>query len=545
VGGKKNCREADALTRSKAGFPLLTCRTRTRRVFAYLSYGVRWISRGSVRLLAARTAKPMNHFLNSLRKSVLWIALLAALSAAAQTQAPPSKPAPTPSQTAVQPEPKISPKEAEDLFHDVDNILQFASKETGLPIKHEVQKQLTSRDQVVAYLEKTMSEDKDAQRLRRSELVLKKFGLLPHDFDLQKFLLTLLREQVAGYYDPKTQTVNLLDWIDADQQRPVMAHELTHALQDQSFDLEKWMKAGEIDLDNIPQPKPSDLNGDEISEARQAVVEGQAMVVLVDYMLEPTGQSILGSPQIADALKEGMLVGSADAPAFKDAPIFLKEVLTFPYRYGLDFETELLRAKGKEQAFAAVFANPPQTSRQIMEPATYLSGEHIDPVRLPNFQVDFKSYNRFDLGAMGEFDVALLVDQYAGVEASHEIYPHWRGGYYYAARPKGHANAPLALLYFSRWADDDAAREFAAIYAKALEQRYKNVHESPEDAQRSIPQLKTLRTLNGTHTWLTGEGPVVIVVQGDTTLITESLDQPTTDRLKQELLGTVPSSAKQ
>src|ERR1700735_1450876 len=129
-----------------------------------------------------------------------------------------------PSADANAPEQKISPKEAEELFHDVDQILQFASKDTGLPIKKEVKRRLTSRDEVVAYLEKTMSEDKDAQRLRRSELVLKKFGLLPRDFDLQTFLVALLREQVAGYYDMKTKTVNLLAWVDIEQQPPVMAH---------------------------------------------------------------------------------------------------------------------------------------------------------------------------------------------------------------------------------------------------------------------------------------------------------------------------------
>src|SRR5277367_7059501 len=156
-------------------------------------------------------------------------------------------------------EQKISPKEAQELFRDVDKILEFASKDSGLPIKHEVKRQLVSRDEVVAYLEKSMAEDKDAQRLRRSELVLKKFGLLPREFDLQSFLLTLLREQVAGYYDSKAKTVNLLDWLDAEQQRPVLAHELTHALQDQSFDLEKWMKVGDTDLDKIANPTWQDF----------------------------------------------------------------------------------------------------------------------------------------------------------------------------------------------------------------------------------------------------------------------------------------------
>jgi hypothetical protein len=440
-------------------------------------------------------------------------------------------------------EQKISSKEAEELFHDVDQILRFASKDTGLPIKKEVKRRLTSRDEVVAYLEKTMAEDKDAQRLRRSELVLKKFGLLPRNFDLQTFLVALLREQVAGYYDMKTKTVNLLDWVDIEQQRPVMAHELTHALQDQSFGLEKWMKVGNTDLEEKKQPTGTDIENDEISEARQAVVEGQAMVVLVDYMLAPTGQSLLASPQIANALKEGMLVGTADSPQFKDAPVFLKEELTFPYRYGLDFEAELLRTGGKEKAFAATLGNPPRTTRQIMEPKTYLSGESLEPMRLPDFQRDFKNYERFDVGAIGEFDVAILVDQYAGTEASHNLYPSWRGGYYYAARPKGDPSAPLALLYVSRWASREKASAFAAIYAQSLAKRYKHVHEVAQDGKDPSDDLQKLESLTGTHTWLTEEGPVVIDVKGDGVLITESLDQSTTEQLEHELFdpSTVPA----
>jgi hypothetical protein len=439
---------------------------------------------------------------------------------------------------------KISPKEAEELFHDVDRILQFASKDSGLPIKQEVKRRLTSRDEVVAYLQKNMAEDKDAQRLRRSELVLKKFGLLPKDFDLQTFLVALLREQVAGYYDAKTKTVNLLDWIDVEQQRPVLAHELTHALQDQSFGLEKWLKVGDTDLDDKKQPTAEDIENDEISEARQAVVEGQAMVVLVDYMLAPTGQSLLGSPQIADALKEGMLVGTGDSPRFKDAPIFLKEELTFPYRYGLDFEAELLRTGGKEKAFPAALSNPPHTTRQIMEPKTYLSGEALAPMRLPDFQRDFKNYERFDVGAMGEFDVAILVDQYAGTEASHNLYPHWRGGYYYAARPKGDPTAPLAILYVSRWSSPEKAAAFAAIYAQSLAKRYKQVHEVTGDGIDRSDNLPKLESLTGTHTWLTEDGPVVIAVEGDGLLITESLDQPTTEQLEHELFGAFVASGK-
>ena len=120
------------------------------------------------------------------------------------------------------------------------SCIKFSSEETGLPIKSTVKRQLTTRAAVESYLNEKFNEDEDAKRMQRDEIVLKKFGLLDRDFDLKPFLLALLKEQIEAYYDSKTKTVNLLDWVDVDEQKPVLAHELTHALQDQHSDLEKW-----------------------------------------------------------------------------------------------------------------------------------------------------------------------------------------------------------------------------------------------------------------------------------------------------------------
>ena len=436
-----------------------------------------------------------------------------------------SEPAP-PSDT------KISQKEADELFHEVDQILQFASKDTELPIKRKVKPHLTGRDEVEAYLQKNMAEDKDAKRLQRSELVLKKFGLLPRDFDLGKFLVALLREQIAGYYDPKTKVVNLLDWVDVDAQRPVLAHELTHALQDQSFNLNKWMKKRDVDLDTKRNPTALDVQNDETSEASEAVVEGQAMAVLVDYMLAPVAQSLISSPGFAKDLEDGMVTGTPDSVEFRSAPIYMREALTFPYRYGLEFEAALLQAGGKQRAFAGAMANPPHTTRQIMEPQTYLTGEQIAPLPLPDFKRIFKDYVRFDIGAIGEFDTAVLIDQYAGDDASRSLYPHWRGGYYYAARRKGDSAGPLGMLYVSRWSTPESAARFAAIYAKYVPQRYLHVREAAPDGKQGAPQTEVPDGLTGRHAWITESGPVVIEVKGDMVLITESLDQDTTSKLE-------------
>jgi hypothetical protein len=442
--------------------------------------------------------------------------------------------------TADEPEHQISKKEAEELFRSVDEILRFASKDTALPIHHDVKRKLASRDEVEKYVQKHMEDDEDAQRFRRSELVLKKFGLLPRDFDLGKFLVALLREQVAGYYDTKTKVVNLLDWIGPEQQKPVLAHELTHALQDQSYNLEKWMKVADVDLDKKKDLTPEDIVRDEALTARQAVVEGQAMVVLLDYMLAPAGRSVEKSPELLKQLQEGMLVGTADSPEFKEAPIYLKEAMTFPYRYGVDFVAQVLIKEGKQKAYADALTNPPSTSRQIMEPEKYMAGERIEPMKLVDFEHDFKGYDRFDIGAVGEFDVAVLIDQYAGVERSKALYPEWRGGYYYAVRPKGEAAAPIGILYVSRWASAEKAGQFAAVYGESLKKRYAQAQEMDSSgaplADDKPPRMgDQASSLSGRHTWKTEEGSVLVEVKGDTVLVSESLDDVTTQKLEQEV----------
>jgi hypothetical protein len=450
----------------------------------------------------------------------------------------PDQPQTAPGQTLAAPstsEATISSKEGKELFRSVDEILQFASQDTGLPIKHKVKRRLAKRDEVQKYLEKSMKDDKDAKRLERSSAVLKKFGLLPRNFDLATFLVAMLREQVAGYYDVKTKTVNLLNWLDVEQQKPVLAHELTHALQDQSFGIEKWMKGSSKDTDNKKdEPSQSDIENDEETSARQAVVEGQAMVVLMDYSLAPQGKTTLNAPQIVDALKEGMLVGSADSPAFRDAPIFLKEELTFPYRYGLDFTIALLKSGGKELAYAGAFKDPPKTTREIMEPQTYLTHEQLAPMRMIDMEKDFKSYDPFDIGAMGEFDVDVLVEQYAGRDEATAMYPEWRGGYYFAGKPKADKSAPIGVLYISRWSSEAKAAEFAAVYAKSLAQRYQKHQGLGADGKVApdAPPADSWQTLRGRHAWLTEEGVVVIEVRGDEILISESLDDDTTKKVE-------------
>ena len=415
--------------------------------------------------------------------------------ASPQTGQPPQA-SPTPSHRLeiepVEKEHKITPDEAKELFQSVDEILHFASKDTGLPVKKKVKKAIVSREQVEKYIGEKFKDDADRIRFERSELVQKKFGLLPRQFNLHAFLVKLLAEQVAGYYDEKSRTMNLLDWNEPDMQRPVMAHELTHALQDQSYNLEKMSKHDEEiekrgleDLDAL-------VRNDEESTCRSAVLEGQAMIVLLDYVLAPQDQSVEKMPQVVDMMQASM-DKSRGSPIFDSAPLLLQEELAFPYRQGMKFIKELLVTGGKELAYTGVLDHLPQTTREVMQPEEYLAGRRVPPLLLPDFSFLKKDYEPFDAGAVGELDVNILLRIYADEALAKKLTPEWRGGSYYAAGKKGvkppdrNSSAHIGLFYVSKWATDAAAQEFARTYADALSKRYNAVRRVPADAAVAIP----------------------------------------------------------
>jgi hypothetical protein len=437
----------------------------------------------------------------------------------------------------VEKEHKITPVEAKELFQSVDEILHFASRDTGLAIKKSVKRTVVSREQVEKYIGDKFKNDADRIRFERSELVQKKFGLLPRDFDLHGYLIKLLAEQVAGYYDEKSKTMNLLDWIEPELQRPVMAHELTHALQDQSYDLEKMSKHDE----EIERKGLKNLNemirNDEESACRSAVVEGQAMIVLLDYILAPAKKSVVNAPEFVDMM-EGQMKKSGDSPVFDSAPLLLREELTFPYRDGMKFIRDLLVARGKGLAYKGVLERMPQTTREIMEPKEYLAGHRVPPLLLPDLRFLKKDYEPFDAGAVGELDVNILLRVYADEDTAKRLTPEWRGGAYYAAGRKGakpsdrNSTAHVGLYYISKWATGDAAQEFAKVYAAALSSRYKELRRVHGHAPEVLQ-------------WASVDGPIFIQQTGNMVIAVESFDEDVAKRLMQTGVKEAHEAAQQ
>ena len=452
--------------------------------------------------------------------------------AAVQDQQPDH--APAQGSQAPEPETRITKAQAKELFRSVDVILQFASQDTNLPIQHKVKRNLITRESVEKYVDKRMKDDKDAQRLEQSRLVLEKFGLLPPDYDLHGEFLRLLGEQVAAYYDPKSKSVNLLDWVPPDTQKPVLAHELTHALQDQKIGLEQWERAGGS-KDDKPLPDQQEYVVEEAQAARQCVAEGQAMIVLLNYTLEPMGKDVVSAPEIFDAMRAGM-ADDKDSPVFAAAPMFLRESLMMPYTFGTDFVRAVLSKKGKDAAYGGMLENPPVDTRQVMQPETYLSNQAVPALIIPDLdKLVAPAYQRFDFGGMGEFDVYLLAKQYG--DAPREHYPHWRGGYYFAAHAKNAPKGQIAMLYFSRWDSPESAHDFAKVYGNYLPKRYKEVN-----WVTSCPAKSNAADCNHTEA-ATEQGKVVMNFHGNDLLILEGFDDNVVQRVSSALLQEKSASA--
>jgi hypothetical protein len=431
---------------------------------------------------------------------------------------------------APQKETKITPEQTKELFRSLNQILAFASDDTKLPIQHEVKRRLITREQVEKYILDKFKEDKDAKRMQNEEIVLKKFGLLDRDFQLQPFLVSLLKEQIAGYYDNKTKTVNLLDWVAPDEQKPVIAHELTHALQDQHTDLDKWEPDSPDTMSKNVTEDNERLAIDERDTARDAVLEGQAMAVYLDYTLKPAGKSLLTSPDVMRTPKED-LDTSGSSPIMDRAPLLLQQSLLFPYRDGLGFEQRLLKDKGAQYAFAGVLDRPPSTSYEIMNPAAYERRVTAPLLQMPDVHSLLDpDYQPYDIGVMGELDVRILTELFGGPDMAAILTPQWKGGLYYAVQSRKavtpaqqSSTASVALLYLSAWRSEEAAKEFAKLYATELSKKYSGVVRDPTSETSSDEQV-----YNGS------EGPVLIVRQGKQVFVSESFD-PTTARKLQFL----------
>jgi hypothetical protein len=334
-----------------------------------------------------------------------------------------------------------------------DEVLHQMSEITGLKLLTPLKKSLKSREQIRAYVIDEMNEDKNPAERYAGQRSAEAFGLLPKGFELDSFMVDLLTEQIAGLYDPKTHEFYVADWIPAADQKMVMAHELTHALQDQHFQIEKWVKAA----------RPND----DAELARESVLEGSAMAAMVDYLLQGTGRSLQDLPDIDPS----MLIGDLEStPMLKKAPPFLRDALIFPYLDGLNFSAAVVRPDGWG-ALSGVFVKPPVSTQQILHPALYRSGKAPSKVDLPSMEKELGSdWTKLEDNIMGEFGWKEVLKQFLNEERATPIAQGWTADRYIVYEHK--KTKRLLLIARVDLANESAADHFFAAYSDALAKKY-------------------------------------------------------------------------
>lgn len=311
-----------------------------------------------------RRREPVRALTRPLASLLLAVALIAAACDSTKPSASPSAPAASPS-----PASSIAPSGGPSGSPSADAGAIYAAIEDqvvairGLTPKAPVEPQILDDAGIRKLTADSFAKDNPRELIAANERLLKAFDMLPADASLNDLYLELLGSQVAGLYSPDDKKLYVVSRSGAIgvTEKSTFSHEFTHALQDQTFDLNG------LKFDEIGQ---SDR-----SFGRLALVEGDATLAMSFWQLKHLTSAEIGA----------MVAAAGDDPSTKalmGMPPILRESLLFPYLQGLTF-VQGFQMSGGWPAVDALYAKPPASTEQILHPDKYTAGEGPVPVSLP------------------------------------------------------------------------------------------------------------------------------------------------------------------
>jgi Zn-dependent peptidase ImmA (M78 family) len=394
---------------------------------------------------------------------VVLMALLASCDRATPTTPPsPTAVAPTPT-TAAQaptrtPRPAQSPtveaaatpgSEQDELLAAMDAIGAEMETMRGLDATQPISNNLMSRSELADYMQQEIDREYTPEELENDTRVMAAFDFIPEDYDLRGELLELYSTQVAGFYDDEQNTLYVVSDSGLDLlARMTLAHEITHGLQDERFNLNTF-----LDEDR--------MSDDEIL-ARQALAEGDATLAMTEYMMNHL--SDITEEDIA-ALQSEEVQESEQQLA--EAPAIIRETLNFPYTYGEAFVSALYE-EGWD-AVDAAYADPPLTTEQILHPEKYFTRDEPQVVALPPLTDTLgSSWHLADDGTLGEFQMQVYLAQQLDQDIADAASAGWDGDQY-AVYVNGDDEVLVLSTVWDSLADQN---EFTACYTQYAEAKY-------------------------------------------------------------------------
>lgn len=261
--------------------------------------------------------------------------------------------------------PRENPERESRLFALADQVAGRMTEIRGLSQRRPIARGVMSRDQIVARLRARTEAEYPPGELDLEGELYRRLGMIPESLDYERTLFELLEEQVMGFYDPTEQRLYIADWVPLEVQAGTMAHEITHALQDQHFDIGRFVHhvRGRGDAQT----------------AAMSVVEGDATAAMLDYTLVPMGRSVRDLPDPTALVRDQS--GGPGQERLAAAPRALRETLLFPYISGLAMVTRALRDHSDYRGVDALLARPPESTEQVLHPEKLARRE--PPVALP------------------------------------------------------------------------------------------------------------------------------------------------------------------
>ena len=353
-----------------------------------------------------------------------------------------------------------------NLCQEVPAIAAKLTQISGMKLRRPVPCDFISKARVNQFLNQRIKEETRPEEIRAEELTLKMFGLVPQDFNLAKTTVDLLTEQAAAFYDYEGKEgghkeLYITESSSSEPEEPVLAHELSHALADQNFDLKKYIHQGR--------------KSDDGSTARLAVLEGQATWMMSEYLARQSGQSLKTSHELAATMSAVSDSEGGQYPVFDKAPLYLRLSLVFPYTKGMLFQQAVVERDG-EGGFAEVFRHAPVSTQQIMHPDKYFANVKPSDPRLP--EPALHGYKGLVGGSLGELEHEILLQQYAGKAEAAALAPHWRGCNFELLENKKAGR--VVLVYASEWDSEESARRYFAAYRDILRKKWKRMTVSTE-----------------------------------------------------------------
>ncbi len=390
---------------------------------------------------------------------------------------------------------------SEALLSTADSVFEEMSHITGWPIRSPLKKQLVGRADVQKYLTENLREEYTPKELHVQEATLKAFGLVGPEFDLSKFLITFYTEQAAGFYDPRRKTMCIADWVSADMQGLVLAHELTHALQDQNLDLDKFVHA--------------DRGNDDATNARQAVVEGYATAAMMQRTLGDA--DLVGLPSLAPLMESVVHQQMEEFPAFSSAPYFFRFQALFPYTAGMGFMQAGLK-RGGWNGLKRVFINPPATTKEIFEPELYFEHKPLPGISLPAPAAlsNVPHLEKLDENTMGQMGYYSLLGQLVSENETKSVSSGWLADRYILYEDSGAHR--YTLVGRTRWSTPEKAASFCHDYHAILAHKH---------LELTIEKQSTTDLLIGSA----ANGRIVLLHKGDECLWAEGVPPSQADNV--------------